>query len=138
MSFATRLIQSGLVTDVSVGSLSVPLLHSSTFAQTSVDRFRRDQEQRSGESASGSARLRNVGQWLIGVALEGGTQGFAFASGMAAISSTLLLFSPGDHLIVSEDVYGGAFRVMTKLFSRWASKSTILKGLMHAPKSRIK
>ncbi len=131
MSFATRLIQSGLVTDVSVGSLSVPLLHSSTFAQTSVDRFGRWDYSRSGNPT------RQALEEAI-AELEGGTQGFAFASGMAAISSTLLLFSPGDHLIVSEDVYGGAFRVMTKLFSRWASKSTILKGLMHAPKSRIK
>jgi len=58
--------------------------------------------------------------------LENGTRGFAFASGMAAISSTLLLFSPGDHLIVCEDVYGGTFRVLTSLFSRLGIETTFV------------
>lgn len=50
--------------------------------------------------------------------LEAGSHGFAFASGMAAISSVLLLFSTGQHIIVCSDVYGGTYRVLTRLFNR--------------------
>lgn len=50
--------------------------------------------------------------------LEGGARGFAFASGMAAISSVFMLFSAGDHVVVAEDVYGGTYRFLTKVLSR--------------------
>jgi cystathionine beta-lyase len=58
--------------------------------------------------------------------LESGVTGVAFASGMAAISSALMLFQPGDHLVVSEDVYGGSFRAITKMFSRWGLKASFV------------
>ena len=51
--------------------------------------------------------------------LEGGCRGFAFSSGMAATSSVLSIFSKGDHIIICEDVYGGTFRVATRLFDRF-------------------
>jgi cystathionine beta-lyase len=51
--------------------------------------------------------------------MEGGSHGFAFASGMAAISSVLLLFRPGDHVVFPEDVYGGTYRVLDEVFRRW-------------------
>src|SRR5690606_26161928 len=50
--------------------------------------------------------------------LENGKRGLAFASGMAAISTVLSLFSRGDHLIVGDDVYGGTYRVLSHVFSR--------------------
>ena len=52
-------------------------------------------------------------------ALEGGERGLAFASGMAAISSALLLLASGDHVVVGRDVYGGTYRVLTTLLARW-------------------
>jgi hypothetical protein len=58
--------------------------------------------------------------------LEGGAVGLAFASGMAAISSVLLLFRPGDHLLVAEDVYGGTYRVVTTIFRQWGLESTFV------------
>ena len=58
--------------------------------------------------------------------LEGGDRGFAFASGVAAIASTLLLFRPGDHVVVTEDVYGGTFRLLTGLFERWGLAHTFV------------
>jgi cystathionine beta-lyase len=58
--------------------------------------------------------------------LEGGATGLAFASGMAAVSSVLLLFQPGDHLIVGMDVYGGTFRVLDRLFSRWGLRTSFV------------
>jgi cystathionine beta-lyase/cystathionine gamma-synthase len=58
--------------------------------------------------------------------LESGTSGYAFASGMAAISSVLLLFQSGGHIVVAEDVYGGTYRVLTTLFNRWGLKHTFV------------
>ena len=51
--------------------------------------------------------------------LEGGARGFAFASGMAAISTAFLLLSAGDHVIVTEDVYGGTYRLLTTYLTVW-------------------
>ena len=51
--------------------------------------------------------------------LENGVRGFAFASGMAAISSVVMLFERGVHFIVGDDVYGGTFRVLSKVFTRF-------------------
>ena len=112
MKFATRLIHAGTDVTPAHGALSVPLYHASTYAQQSVDAFGTWDYAR-----SGNPTRRAVEEAIA--ALEGGTRGFAFASGMAAITSVLLLFAPGDHLVVGEDVYGGAFRVMTKVFDRW-------------------
>jgi cysteine-S-conjugate beta-lyase len=119
MKIATRIIHSGHETDPHTGALSVPIYNTSTFAQESVDHFGKYDYARSGNPTR-EALEETIAQ------LEGGTHGFAFASGMAAISSALLLFSPGDHLVVCEDVYGGTFRVLTRLFSRLGIESTFV------------
>src|SRR5512143_2512809 len=111
MKLATRIIHSGHETDPHTGALSVPIYQTPTFAQQPVDHFGKYDSARSG-TPTREPLEQTVAQ------LEGGAHGFAFASGMAAISSALLLFSPGDHLVVCEDVYGGTFRVLSFLFSR--------------------
>ena len=58
--------------------------------------------------------------------LEGGTRGFAFASGMAAISSAFMLLSQGDHVICTEDVYGGTYRLLTTIMNRMGIESTFV------------
>ncbi|MDT1800514.1 PLP-dependent transferase, partial [Salmonella enterica subsp. enterica serovar Oslo] len=58
--------------------------------------------------------------------LEGGVRGFAYASGMAAISSSFMLLSAGDHMIVTEDVYGGTYRLLTSILSRMGIESTFV------------
>jgi cystathionine beta-lyase len=58
--------------------------------------------------------------------LEGGVQGFAFASGMAAISTTLMLLSAGDHIIVTEDVYGGTYRLLSNILTRMNIETTFV------------
>src|SRR5699024_1237536 len=58
--------------------------------------------------------------------LEGGTNGFAFASGMAAITSAFMIFSAGDHLIVTEDVYGGTYRLLTTVLNRMQIETTFV------------
>lgn len=111
MKIGTKIIHSGHEIDPYTKGLSVPIYQVSTFAQESVDQFGKYDYARSGNPT------REALEETI-AALESGSCGFAFASGMAAISSALLLFSPGDHLIVCEDVYGGTYRVLTTLFSR--------------------
>jgi cystathionine beta-lyase len=119
MKFATRLIHGSHTIDPATGALSLPVCQTSTFAQKSVDHFGRYDYARSGNPTR-EALEEAVAD------LEGGSTAFAFGSGMAAISSTLLLFKPGDHLVVCEDVYGGAFRVLTKLFSQWGLSVTFV------------
>lgn len=119
MKFGTRIIHSGHTIDPTTGAVSIPIYQTSTFRQESVDHFGKYDYARSDNPT------REALEETIAL-LEGGTRGFAYASGMAAISSALLLFSPGDHLVVCEDVYGGTFRVLTQLFSRLGITSTFV------------
>ena len=119
MKFATKLIHSGQTIDPRTGALGMPIYQTSTFRQPSVDNFGKYDYARS-TNPSREALEEAVAE------LEGGTRGFAFASGMAAISSTLLIFSSGDHLVVCDDVYGGAYRVLTSLFNRLGIQSTFV------------
>jgi len=112
MKFATQLIHNGHAVDPATGALGVPICQTSTFRQESLDRFGAYDYSRSGNPT------RQALEDAVAL-LENGSAGFAFASGMAAISSTLLLFSPGDHLVVGEDVYGGTYRVLTTIFARF-------------------
>jgi len=119
MKFSTKLIHSGQTHDPLTGALGVPIYQTSTYRQQSIDHF----------GKYDYARSDNPTRETLEVAiaeLEGGTRGFAFASGMAAISSTLLIFSPGDHLVVCDDVYGGTYRVLTSIFDRLGIKATFV------------
>jgi cystathionine beta-lyase len=119
MKLGTKIIHGGHEIDPYTRGLSTPIYQVSTFAQESVDHFGKYDYARSANPTR-EALEETIAQ------LENGTRGFAFASGMAAISSTLLLFSPGDHLVVCEDVYGGTFRVLTSLFSRLGIETTFV------------
>ena len=58
--------------------------------------------------------------------LENGHAGFAFGSGMVAITATIMLFSKGDHVILTDDVYGGTYRVITKVLNRFGIEHTFV------------
>lgn len=119
MKFGTKVLHTGHELDPATGAVSVPIYQVSTFKQPSVDNFGPYDYARSGNPT------RDALEGVI-AELEGGTRGFAFASGMAAISSVFMLFSPGDHLVVCEDVYGGTYRALTRLFSRLGIKVTFV------------
>jgi cystathionine beta-lyase len=119
MKYGTKLIHDRHAIDPATGALGCPIYQVSTFRQESVDHFGAYDYARSGNPTR-DALEEAVAE------LEGGSRGFAFASGMAAISSTLLLFSPGDHLVAGEDVYGGSYRVLTTLFSRLGIETTFV------------
>lgn len=111
MKFATKLLHGRSGIDPSTGASSIPIYQASTFHQ-----FDLDQPGIFDYARSGNPTRQALEEAIAG--LEGGKRGFAFASGMAAISSVFMLFSAGDHLVVPEDVYGGTYRFLTKILSR--------------------
>jgi cysteine-S-conjugate beta-lyase len=118
-SFETKLLHNKYKVDAATGAVSVPLQHASTFHQPSVDSFGKFDYSRSLNPT------REALEEII-AEMEGGTRGFAFASGMAAISTAFLLLSQGDHVIVTEDVYGGTFRMVTQVLNRFGIEHTFV------------
>jgi len=110
--FQTRLIHNKHKYDPITGGLAVPIQNASTFHQFDVDDFGTYDYARSGNPTRGAL------EEMI-AELEGGVCGFAFASGMAAISTALLLLSTGDHIVMTEDVYGGTYRFTTEVLTRY-------------------
>src|SRR5512138_2429590 len=101
----TRVVHAGTGHDELTGAVSTPIYQTSTFAQEDPANLGE------WEYARGGNPTRAAVETAI-AELEGGERGLAFGSGMAAISSTLLLLSAGDHVLVSDDVYGGTYRVL--------------------------
>ncbi|MGG0814551.1 aminotransferase class V-fold PLP-dependent enzyme [Paenibacillus alvei] len=117
--FATKLIHFGGEIDAGTGASSVPIYQATTFHHEDI--YNPPQFD---YSRSGNPTREALEQYIT--LLEGGTNGFAFASGMAAISSTFLLLSAGDHVIVTEDVYGGTYRLLTAILNRLNIESTFV------------
>lgn len=106
----TQLIHGGIGVEKHVGAMSPPIYQASTFKQDGVGHFAYEY------SRTGNP-TRETLEALI-ADLEKGKRGFAFASGMAAIAAVMDLFRTGDHLIFTDDVYGGTYRYMTKILNR--------------------
>lgn len=118
MKKKTRLIHGGVSRDPYTGAVSIPIYQASTFKQDGVGNFKY-------EYARTGNPTREALEKLI-ADIEEGARGFAFGSGMAAITAVVQLFSAGDHFIFTDDVYGGSFRVMTKVFSRFGIDVTFV------------
>ncbi|NHM31823.1 cystathionine beta-lyase [Neobacillus terrae] len=118
-SFETKLLHNRQKIDSSTGAVSTPIHHASTFHQFEIDRFGKYDYSRSGNPT------REALEEII-AELEGGSKGFAFASGMAAISTAFLLLSSDDHIVITEDVYGGTFRMVTEVLSRFGIDHTFV------------
>ncbi|EOS55798.1 trans-sulfuration enzyme family protein [Paenibacillus barengoltzii] len=117
--FETKLIHFGSEVDEATGASSVPIYQASTFHHHDIFNPPHHDYSRSGNPT------RQALEDYIAV-LEGGVQGFAFASGMAAISTTLMLLSAGDHIIVTEDVYGGTYRLLSNILTRMNIETTFV------------
>jgi cystathionine gamma-synthase len=112
--FATRAIHAGYQPNAENGAVNVPIYASSTFAQDGVGGMRGGYEYARTGNPTRSALEANL------AALERGTYGRAFSSGMAATDCALRsLLRPGDHLVIPDDAYGGTFRLIDKVFSQW-------------------
>lgn len=108
----TQLIHGGVDGDERTGAVSVPIYQTSTFEQDGLGKDRGYEYSRTGNPT------REALEKLI-AELEGGTHGFAFASGMAAITTVLFLFAAGDRVLISNNVYGGTYRVLDKVFKKF-------------------
>jgi cystathionine beta-lyase len=108
----TTIIKKTTVADKESGAVNTPIQLSSTFNQDDFDHFGEFDYSRSGNPT------RKVAEDAV-AALEGAKYGFLYSTGMAAISSVLLTFSQGDHLIVSKYVYGGTFRILEEVLNRF-------------------
>jgi len=112
MKRKTMLIHGGKPTDPLTGAVSVPIYQVSTYKQDEPGEHNGYEYSRTGNPT------RHALEELI-KDLEGGSAGFAFGSGMAAITASLMLFQSGDHIIFTDDVYGGTFRIVTKVLNRY-------------------
>ena len=112
--FSTRAIHAGQEPDPLTGSVTVPIYQTSTYKQDGVGGLR------GGYEYSRSANPTRTALEEALAALENGTRGLAFASGLAA-EDTLLrtVCVPGDHVIVPNDAYGGTFRLIARVLARW-------------------
>ena len=107
-AFDTRVIHAGQAPDPSTGAVMPPIYATSTYAQSSPGVHQGFEYSRS-QNPTRFAYERCVAD------LEGGTQGHAFASGLAAIATLLELLKPGDHIVAGEDLYGGSRRLFTQV-----------------------
>ena len=119
MLLESQIVHAGTCTDSATGAISTPIYQTATFRHPGLG-------QSTGYDYS---RTKNPTRQAVEQAiatLERGVAGFAFSSGMAAISTVLMLFRPGDHLIVTEDCYGGTYRVLDKIFSQMGLQATFV------------
>ncbi|MEI6702929.1 MAG: PLP-dependent transferase, partial [Deltaproteobacteria bacterium] len=112
MNIGTQAVQIGLEWDTRTGAVSVPIYQTATFRHPGLAQSTGYDYSRSGNPTrqaleDGIARL------------DGGVRGFAYSSGMAAITCLMLLFKSGDHIIVTEDLYGGTCRLFDKVFAQY-------------------
>ncbi len=114
---ATRCVGGRTEVDPTTGALGTPIVMASTFHQEDPGRPGPWEYTRSGNPT------RHAVETLL-AELEGGTAGFAFASGMAATTAVLSLLNQGDHVVAAQDLYGGTFRALTAVFSRFGIEAT--------------
>src|SRR5919106_3364991 len=112
MGFATTAIHAGNEPDSATGAVTVPIYQTSTYAQDGLGKNKGFEYARTANPTR-LALERNI------AALEGAKFGYAFASGMAAIDATLRLIKANEHVIVSNNTYGGTFRLFNKILSNY-------------------
>lgn len=110
--FTTRAIHAGQAPDETTGSVIVPIYQTSTYAQEDIGRHKGFEYSRT-DNPTRSALQEAL------ASLDGGVGALTFASGMAAETTILALLKSGDHVILSDDVYGGTFRLLDKVLSRF-------------------
>jgi cystathionine beta-lyase/cystathionine gamma-synthase len=112
--FATRAIHAGQEPDPSTGAVMTPIYATSTYVQESPGKHK-------GYDYARSINPTRLAYEKCIADLESGTRGFAFASGLAAMSTALDLLDSGSHVVVSDDLYGGTFRLFEKVRRRSAN-----------------
>ena len=112
MRFETRAIHAGQEPEEQYGAVNVPIYQTSTYAQPGVGAPKKY------DYARGGNPTREALQTAL-ASLEGGTRGLCFASGLGAETTLLLTLQPGDHVVLGDDVYGGTYRLLSRVLSPW-------------------
>jgi cystathionine gamma-synthase/cystathionine beta-lyase len=112
MNLSTKAVQIGLQWDSRTGAVTMPIYQTATFKHPGLG-----QSTGYDYTRSGNPTRQALEDGIAG--LDKGARGFAYASGMAAIANLLLLFQRGDHIIVTEDLYGGTYRLFEQIFSQY-------------------
>jgi cystathionine beta-lyase len=115
MKFATKAIHAGVKPDLGTGAIMTPIFQTSTYIQKSPGDHKGFEYSRT-QNPTRQALEQNL------AALENGNHGLCFASGMAAIDCILKLLKPGDEVISTNDLYGGTYRIFTRVFSKYGIK----------------
>ena len=124
-SLESRIVQLGVGRDEKTGAISFPIYPSATYRHPGVGESTGFDYTRSGNP---TRQILEEGLAL----LEGGSRGLAFASGMAALTTLFLHFSSGDHVIVSEDLYGGTYRLLEQIFAKLGISASYVDTSDHA------
>lgn len=121
-AFATRAIHAGQAPDPTTGAIIPPIYQSSTHVQDGIGGFREGYEyNRAGNPTRSSLETQLA-------ALEGGASALSFASGLAAEDALLRgILKPGDHVLLGNDVYGGTYRLLTRVLAPWGIDTTTVE-----------
>ena len=115
MKFGTKAIHNGISPDTATGAIMTPIYQTSTYVQESVGNHKGFQYSRTGNPT------RSILEANI-AAIENGTHGAAFGSGLAAIDCVIKMLNPGDEVISTNDLYGGTFRIFKSIFEKYGIK----------------
>ncbi len=136
--FATHCIHAGQTPDPTTGAIMTPVYFTSTFVQSSPGVFKDGYDYARSKNPTRTALEANL------ATLEGGAHGMSFSSGLAAMDCILHILKSGDHVLLSDDVYGGSFRILDKIFKHQGITATRVDMTDHAatkaaitPKTRI-
>ena len=115
MKFATKTIHAGQQADQTTGAIMTPIYQTSTYIQSSPGNHKGYEYSRTGNPTRNSLE-QNL------ASLENGKYGLCFSSGLGAIDAIIKLLSPGDEVISTNDLYGGSYRIFTKIFENYGIK----------------
>src|SRR5437763_11488763 len=115
MKFGTKAIHAGQEPDPATGAIMTPIYQTSTYVQEAPGKHKGFEYART-QNPTRLALEKNI------AALENGTFGYCFGSGMAAIDAVARLLKPGDEVVSTSDLYGGSYRLFTKVYERYNIK----------------
>jgi cystathionine beta-lyase len=115
MKFGTKAIHAGQEPDPATGAIMTPIYQTSTYVQEAPGKHKGFEYART-QNPTRLALEKNL------AALENGSFGYCFGSGMAAIDAVVKLLEPGDEVVATNDLYGGSYRIFTKVFAKYGIK----------------
>lgn len=119
MKFNTKVIHAGVEPDPTTGAIMTPIFQTSTYVQNAPG------DHKGFEYARTQNPTRNVLQDNL-AALENGKFGLAYASGLAAVDAVLKMLSPGDEVLSTNDLYGGSYRIIVRVFGKFGIESRFI------------